>query len=237
MRCVSAARYSLAVKQEAPYNPLEKRHLAESMANALLHRPIEPLPPPEVFEGAGIYAIYYTGTLDVYELISRHNRDGLYEMPIYIGKADPQGGRKGADFDAPHGLALWSRLADHAKSVSAATNLSISDFACRHLVVDEVWIRMAERMLISWHQPVWNMVVDGFGNHDPGGRRATQYRSPWDSLHPGRPWAVKLADSGVHVDQIRARILDHLGARVAAELEARRTDARAAARTPKQTGR
>ena len=221
------------MRQEAPYNPLEKRHLAESVANALLHRPIEPLPPPDAFEGAGIYAIYYTGALDIYEPIATRNRDGVFEMPIYIGKADPQGGRKGADFDAPHGLALCSRLADHAKSVMAAANLSIADFACRHLVVDEVWIRMAERMLISWHQPVWNMVVDGFGNHDPGGRRATQYRSPWDVLHPGRPWAVKLADSGVQVDQIRARIADHLAARINAELEERKADARLTSRSPK----
>jgi hypothetical protein len=119
-------------------------------------------------------------------------------------------------FDAPHGLALFSRLADHAKSISCATNLDAGDFACRHLVVDEVWIRMAERMLISWHQPVWNMVLDGFGNHDPGGRRATQYRSPWDVLHPGRPWAEKLADSGVGDLQLIQRIDRHPETREAA---------------------
>lgn len=114
-------------------------------------------------------------------------------------------------------MALFSRLADHGKSVAAASNLDATDFACRHLVVDEVWIRMAERMLISWHQPVWNMVVDGFGNHDPGARRATQYRSPWDVLHPGRSWAVKLADGGLSTDEIEARGAGHLEARRQAE--------------------
>jgi len=170
-----------------------------------------------MFEGAGIYAIYYTGPFEAYAPIAEANRDGQFTTPIYVGKADPQGGRKGADFDAPHGLALFSRLADHGKSVLAASNLDAADFACRHLVVDEVWIRMAERMLISWHQPVWNMVVDGFGNHDPGGRRATQYRSPWDVLHPGRSWAVKLGDSGLSTDEIEARVAGHLEARRLAE--------------------
>ncbi len=46
-----------------PYNPLEKRHLAESIANALLVRPVGPLPPEDPFEGAGVYVIYYTGGL------------------------------------------------------------------------------------------------------------------------------------------------------------------------------
>ena len=44
----------------APFNPLDKRHLGESVASAMLKSPIHPLP-PEKFKGAGIYAIYYTG--------------------------------------------------------------------------------------------------------------------------------------------------------------------------------
>ena len=202
-----------------PYNPLEKRHLAESVANALLHRPIQPLAPVQPFEGAGIYAIYYTGDFPAYSKVADKNRDGAFALPIYIGKADPMGGRRGGDFDAPHGRALWNRLADHAKSVAQADNLRSEDFACRFLAVDDVWIRMAERMLISWHFPVWNLVVDGFGNHDPGGRRATQYRSPWDVLHPGRTWAVKLADSGVTPEDIAAKVAGHLETRERAEQE------------------
>jgi hypothetical protein len=48
-------------------------------------------------------------------------------------------------------------------------------------------------MLIENFQPVWNVVIDGFGNKTPGARRATQYRSPWDVLHPGRAFAEMLA--------------------------------------------
>ena len=47
----------------APFNPLDKRHLGESVASAMLKSPIHPLP-PEKFKGAGIYAIYYTGDFE-----------------------------------------------------------------------------------------------------------------------------------------------------------------------------
>lgn len=35
-----------------PYNPLDKRNLAESVASAMLHTPVQKLP-PEPFIGAG----------------------------------------------------------------------------------------------------------------------------------------------------------------------------------------
>lgn len=44
----------------------------------------------------------------------------------------------------------------------------------------------------SMFRPVWNMVIDGFGNHDPGSGRYNQKISSWDTLHPGRSWAMKL---------------------------------------------
>lgn len=47
-------------------------------------------------------------------------------------------------------------------------------------------------MLIAMFQPLWNMLLDGFGNHDPGKGRYKQQRAPWDMVHPGRPWAARL---------------------------------------------
>ena len=49
-----------------PYNPLDKRMLGAQVAEALIERPIEKLP-PEPFIGAGVYALYYTGNLDIYK--------------------------------------------------------------------------------------------------------------------------------------------------------------------------
>ncbi|WP_092835022.1 Eco29kI family restriction endonuclease [Roseovarius lutimaris] len=195
------------MKKVIPYNPLDKQHLAESAANALLKQEPQSLP-PEPFEGAGIYAIYYTGDFEAYRPLAQINRDRL-EAPIYVGKAEPKGGRRGGDLDAPSGPALSDRLRKHARSVEQADNLNVVDFRCRYLVLDDVWVRMAERMLISWYRPVWNVVVDGFGNNDPGGRRATQYRSPWDVLHSGRPWVEKLAQGKTSADDVRAKIAEH----------------------------
>ena len=41
-----------------PFNPLDKRHLGASVANALLESDTYPLP-PDPFIGAGVYALYY----------------------------------------------------------------------------------------------------------------------------------------------------------------------------------
>jgi len=95
------------------------------------------------------------------------------------------------------------------KSIEQAENLNLTDFSCRHLTVDDIWIPLGESLLIEMFRPLWNMAVDGFGNHDPGGRRAAQNISPWDVLHPGRPWALKLS-SGKTKEAILAGIEQHL---------------------------
>lgn len=47
-------------------------------------------------------------------------------------------------------------------------------------------------MLIEDCMPVWNLVIDGFGNKTPGKLRETQKRSAWDVLHYGREFAKNL---------------------------------------------
>ena len=54
---------------DCPYNPLERRPLAESVANALLVRAKEELPPEQSFSGAGIYALYYSGDFEPYQAV------------------------------------------------------------------------------------------------------------------------------------------------------------------------
>ena len=55
------------------YNPLDKLRLGESVAKALLARPISPLPPTDSFIGAGIYALYYAGKFPAYRKITEKN--------------------------------------------------------------------------------------------------------------------------------------------------------------------
>ena len=55
-----------------PFNPLDKRNLGESVADALLDTDAQSLPPIP-FIGAGVYAIYYTGSFSAYEQLAKMN--------------------------------------------------------------------------------------------------------------------------------------------------------------------
>lgn len=178
---------------ENPYNPLDKKNLGVGVADALLARNVEPLRPSASFIAAGIYAIYYVGDFPAYRPIREANRNGRFKMPIYVGKAVPVGARKGGyGLGSSPGTVLYRRLIEHAVSVEQAENLAAEDFYCRYLAVDDIWIPLAESLLIEMLSPVWNVLIDGFGNHDPGKGRYNQQRSAWDVLHRGRPWAEKL---------------------------------------------
>jgi hypothetical protein len=193
-----------------PFNPLDKTNLGESVAEALLGTPICLLP-PEPFIGAGIYAIYYTGSFEPYKPIALANADGVFSRPIYVGKAVPQGARKGGfGLDANPGTVLHQRLIEHTKSVDQANNLSVKDFHCRYLCVDDIWIPLAESMLIEMFSPLWNKLLDGFGNHPQGSGRPEQRKSLWDTLHPGRPWTNVLKDNSLSADEIVQKVHKHL---------------------------
>lgn len=178
---------------EETFNPLDKRNLGVSVADALLAKTPVALPPGESFNGAGIYVIYYTGGFPGYKKIAEKNRGGKFEAPIYIGKAIPAGGRKGAlEPNTKAGPVLFRRLGEHADSIRQANgNLRPEDFYCRYLLVDDIWIPLGESLLIQQFAPLWNRTIDGFGNHDPGAGRYNGQCPAWDIVHPGRPWAVK----------------------------------------------
>lgn len=195
-----------------PYNPLEKENLGQSVADSLIKQSPEPLASVKRFSGAGVYAIYYTGDFDAYARLGHWNTsvDDLH-VPIYVGKAVPTGGRKG-NVDpnvSAKGTSLFSRLEEHRKSIEQANNLRIEDFLCRYLVVDDIWIPLGESLLIQRHRPIWNSLIDGFGNHDPGSGRHKGARPNWDTLHPGRSWADRCAPSKLAEEQIRAQIIDY----------------------------
>jgi hypothetical protein len=194
------------------YNPLDKLRLGESVAKALLARPVSILPPSETFVGAGIYALYYTGPFPPYRKVSERNAKDQWASPIYVGKAVPPGARKGGyGLAESPGEVLYRRLREHSESIDQAENLSLSDFKCRYLIVDDIWIPLGESLLISMFSPLWNQILDGFGNHDPGAGRYNQQRSSWDVIHPGRPWAKKLKPNSRSRDEILKIITKFLG--------------------------
>jgi Eco29kI restriction endonuclease len=181
------------MKEEPPFNPLDKLNLGLTVRDALLKRPILSLPPKR-FKGAGIYAFYSLDSFEPYRKLAKANRERNWAIPIYVGEAVPLGSRKGGyGLGEDPGDVLWRRLQEHSKSIEQAKNLKLEDFRCRYLVVEDIWIPLGENLLIEMFNPLWNRLLDGFGNHDPGKGRYNQMRSPWDVVHPGRLWADKCA--------------------------------------------
>ena len=157
--------------------------------------PVHPLPPPETFLGTGVYALYYTGQNPLYRKYAELNRLS-YRYPIYVGKAVPKGWRQSrtSDSSLTQSRELHSRLREHGRNIAIGAELSIDDVMCRFVILEDDasdMIGTMEAALIKLNQPLWNVAIDGFGNHDPGRGRYEQAKSDWDVIHPGRTWAER----------------------------------------------
>jgi hypothetical protein len=173
--------------------------------------PAHNLVPPDAFAGTGVYGLYYAGDYELYAEISRANQRGCVQ-PIYVGKAVPPGWRtaRSQETEAP---VLYRRLQEHARSIQQAEELLIDDFSCRFVILCDIesdLVIPVEAELIRRYKPLWNSVVDGFGNHDPGKGRYNQARSEWDVLHPGRPWAERLMGESPSLEDVMAKVRQHL---------------------------
>lgn len=196
------------------YNPLDKRNLGKSVADALLTQPTHRLDHIREFEGAGIYVIYYQGDLPIYRPMADANVSEA-KWPIYIGKAIPSGGRKGASLIvSARGKALYKRIIEHRESIrdveKDSGTLKVSDFLVRYLSVDDIWIPLGESLLIEHFLPVWNRTLDGFGNHDPGRGRYQGLRPLWDHFHPGRGWARRCRERSETKEDIENTLSKYL---------------------------
>lgn len=192
------------------YNPLDKANLGKSVVDALLESEEVPLLNLDKFFGAGIYALYYRGDFEPYDVLASRNRK-RGEIPIYVGKAIPKGGRKGVSsgISTPTD-ALFKRLIEHRSSIEAADSLDVGSFSCRKLIVDDIWIALGESLIIDRFKPLWNTVVEGFGNHNPGSGRFNGRRPLWDEIHPGRAWALKCSPPKLSSDEIFSLVGDYM---------------------------
>lgn len=199
-----------------PYNPLELDNLGRSVAQALLQQNPESLGSVTWMIGAGVYALYYSGNNSHYQAISGTDK------PIYVGQARPEGTRKGNFDPSKVSCPLWDRLDEHRESIDQVESLNVADFTVRYLVAIEAFVALAERVMINDSRPVWNTIVDGFGNHNPGvPRRKDGRRPPWDELHPGRWWSHPHnmpTPSRVTAEMSRQRIVDHFAGKAVPEL-------------------
>ena len=155
--------------------------------------PVRPISPMTKFSGSGVYALYYAGKLPMYSKYFNLNRLA-YNHPIYVGKAVPSGWRQARIHNNPSSRTheLFTRLKEHSRSLEQVS-LSVDDFSCRFMIFEEQtsdMIGTIEAALIKLHKPLWNTVLDGFGNHDPGKGRYKQAKSDWDVIHPGRGFAA-----------------------------------------------
>src|SRR5271156_1299371 len=96
--------------ERAPYDPLDLRTLAASMAKVVLEQPVHSLKKVPLFEGAGVYVIYYTGDYEAYKSIAQKNKGHKWNQPIYVGEAARKGARKGGVLmEGPAGRVLFNR--------------------------------------------------------------------------------------------------------------------------------
>jgi len=141
------------------------------------------------FVGVGVYSLYYNGDYEYYDFLHGVN------WPIYTGKAVPTGWRQGRTTTGDAETKLYTRLREHRRSIEQCPNLLSQDFFCRLAILkgsSSDLITAVENAVIRRYRPLWNSIIDGFGNHDPGSGRYNQAPSEWDTLHPGRSWAEKL---------------------------------------------
>ena len=176
--------------------------------------PVHALPPPQSFLGTGVYALYYTGDHPFYEKYASLNRLA-YGYPIYVGKAVPKGWRqaRASDSSSTQSRELFKRLKQHSRSIDSGADLNIGHFSCRFVIFEQEgsdMIGTIEAALIKLNRPLWNIAIDGFGNHDPGKGRYEQAKSDWDVIHPGRAWAAKCNGHPKDRSKIVANISRHL---------------------------
>lgn len=197
------AKKSEKLPEQIWFNPFPE-DVAKKLVQEFEARPLDFLPPNQhVGFGPGVYGLYYKGDFKSYRALKDE------KIPIYVGKAVVPGGRKGAGAAETKKNFVIRRLQEHGKTVKAAPNLELEDFECRWLLVTPHFVNAAESILIDHYKPIWNCLISGFGIHTPGSGRNKQARSDWDTLHPGRKFAIGLPD-GNSVDSINKRIRDHV---------------------------
>lgn len=189
-------------------SPLFQSVVSEALT-FFANTPIHNLPPHELFEGVGVYALYLTNENTIYKQIG----DLSSKRPIYVGKAVPRGWRTARVSTLPQGSVLYNRLREHSRSIIQVGNLDLDDFRCRFVILNDIesdLVVPVEAELIRQYTPIWNTQLHGFGNHDPGSGRYNQSPSEWDTLHPGRSWASRLLGKPPSLDVIRRKIEEYL---------------------------
>lgn len=165
------------------FDPLSVENVGVTLAVELISRPMLRLPLEHRFSGAGIYALYYLGRHSAYKAFMALDK-GKCRYPVYIGRAAGENAKQGFRTSTTSEAKLYGRIRQHVSSIEQVSNLSIDDFRCRYLVLNDAYISLAESVMIRLFRPPWNGM--SLGSNPVGGPRMAGKESLWDSLHPGR---------------------------------------------------
>jgi len=113
--------------------------------------PVCKFPPEERFTGAGVYAIYYIGKTGLYAKFGQEINRQDYRLPIYVGKAEPTGSRKGD---------LEEQLTTIKTLILGIRGLRLKDFRLR--IVDESSCVIYGDVYTSIkrkYRPIWNRLM------------------------------------------------------------------------------
>ncbi|MBA7486207.1 hypothetical protein ES707_21763 [subsurface metagenome] len=169
--------------------------------------PVHVLPPTKRFVGGGVYALYYFGDNKLYSVLAERKHYSC-DSPIYVGKAVLPGWRT-ARIRGINSSSLYGRLTEHSRSIRATSGLKLPHFKCRFVIFENIEADLVvpvEAELIRKYKPIWNTIVDGFGNHDPGKGRYNQAKSEWDVLHPGRVWAERCKGTPPEIQNTQEKV-------------------------------
>ena len=217
MRDIEAAHADIDPIKDpgASFDPADPDTAGRLVALALIAQDRVPLGRVARTYGSGVYAIYYRGDHPLYAPISGT------ETPIYVGKADPE--TPHARTPREQGARLFGRLKDHHRMIKTVSDYALSnsrphplrveDFEVRRLVCATNAQLVAEKHLIAMFRPIWNNEVGicwGISKHGDSATTRANKRSPWDVIHPGRPWAMaESLDDKASPEVISQRIADH----------------------------
>lgn len=149
----------------------DEAEVARQLADAALSTQTQALRSAEAPRGPGCYVLFYSGGHPLYR------RAGASAVAMYIGAA----------------TSVADRLGRHRVSLAPVADLTIDDFLVVALPTRSIGqATYVEYLLAAELRPVWNdFRLRGFGSRAQGSIRSRgQTRSPWDTLHPGRPWAT-----------------------------------------------
>lgn len=194
------------------FDPLAVENVGVTLAVELLEQPLLDMPPKDPFPGAGVYALYFCGNHQAYRGLVKLD-ESRCKFPIYIGKAAGQSAKQGFN---PHGSGarkLYKRIEQHSDSIDAVENLSLTDFKCRALVLNDAYIALAESVMIQVFRPPWNGM--SFGSKVVGKNRMGGKPALWDALHPGRGGRPAGIERAEEAEKLIAKRVDELGQDIA----------------------